>query len=82
MSMAQVVEACKLHAVFAKLGYLFRARVCLDIALANLKQLRQRVAIPQVANMLAKKEAQCCLLREQLNTQIDNRNLIKLYKIA
>ncbi|BBU37517.1 hypothetical protein [Choristoneura diversana nucleopolyhedrovirus] len=80
MSMAQVAEAFKLHAIFVKLGYLFRARVCLDIALVNLRELRQRVPIPKVANMLAKKETHCCLLQKELNTKIDNRILIKLYR--
>ncbi|AAP29893.1 unknown [Choristoneura fumiferana multiple nucleopolyhedrovirus] len=82
MSMAQVAEACNLHAIFVKLGYLFRARVCLDIALANLKELRQRVSIPEVANMLAQKETHFCLLQKELNTKIDNRILIKLHRVT
>ncbi|AGR57074.1 hypothetical protein [Choristoneura rosaceana nucleopolyhedrovirus] len=81
MSIAQVIEACKLHAIFVKLGYLFRARVCLNIALVNLQQLRQRVPIPQVAKMLIERETHCCLLLKELNNKIYNRILIKLYKV-
>nr|UIX56162.1 HycuOrf-34 hypothetical protein [Hyphantria cunea nucleopolyhedrovirus]UIX56308.1 HycuOrf-34 hypothetical protein [Hyphantria cunea nucleopolyhedrovirus] len=81
MSVAQVVEACKLHATFVKLGYLYRAKICLNIALVNLKTLKQRVAIPQVLNMLIKKEAECCKLLAKTNAKIHNRVLIKLYKL-
>ncbi|AUR45063.1 hypothetical protein Spob032 [Spilosoma obliqua nucleopolyhedrosis virus] len=81
MSVAQVVEACALHATFVKLGYLYRAKFCLNVALVNLKTLKQRVAIPQVLYLLNKKEMECNRLLTKINTKINNRVLIKLYKL-
>jgi hypothetical protein len=82
MSVAQVVEACKLYCLFAKLGYLFRARVCLNIALRNLNELRQSItSIEEAVNIVDKKKAECHQLMEKINTKINNRNLIKLYRL-
>ncbi|AAK85671.1 hypothetical protein [Epiphyas postvittana nucleopolyhedrovirus] len=78
MSIAQVVEACELHAKFVKLGYYYRARTCLDIALNNLKQLKSVTTIQQVAQMIDNKEMQCLKLQQELNTKIKNRILVKI----
>ncbi|ABI13901.1 hypothetical protein AGNV_041 [Anticarsia gemmatalis multiple nucleopolyhedrovirus] len=81
MSVAQVVEACNLYAIFEQQGYLFRARVCLDIALDNLLKLRQQVgSMTQVVAMIDKRETKCLQLMEEINTKIKQRTLIKLYK--
>nr|BAX08807.1 hypothetical protein [Antheraea pernyi nucleopolyhedrovirus] len=82
MSVAQVVEACKLYAIFERQGYFFRARVCMDIALNNLLKLRQQVgAIAQVVAIIDKNEIKCLRLMEEINTKIKKRTLIKIYKL-
>ncbi|ABF50377.2 unknown [Antheraea pernyi nucleopolyhedrovirus] len=82
MSVAQVVEACKLYAILSGQAIFFRARVCMDIALNNLLKLRQQVgAIAQVVAIIDKNEIKCLRLMEEINTKIKKRTLIKLYKL-
>ncbi|AJD09197.1 hypothetical protein [Condylorrhiza vestigialis mutiple nucleopolyhedrovirus] len=82
MSVAQVVEACKLYAIFERQGYLFRARVCMEIALDNLLKLRQQVgSMTQVMDMIDKNETKCLRLMKEINTKIKQRTLIKLYRL-
>ena len=81
MSVAQVVEACNLYAIFEQQGYLFRARVCMEIALDNLLKLRQQVgSMTQVVDMIDKNETKCLRLMKEINTKIKQRTLIKLYR--
>lgn len=82
MSVAQIVEAHKLCCQFIKLGYLYRAKVCIIIALNNLNQLRTSIgSIEQVVDIIDKKETECKRLLEKINTKIENRTLIKLYRL-
>ncbi|AAN28149.1 hypothetical protein QKT50_gp116 [Rachiplusia ou multiple nucleopolyhedrovirus] len=81
MSILKVVEACDLANTFLKLGYLFRAKTCLDIALENLELLRQKTNIKEVAVMLSKKTTECLQLKRKIDKKIAQRVLIKIYNI-
>ncbi|AGA16270.1 hypothetical protein [Thysanoplusia orichalcea nucleopolyhedrovirus] len=82
MSIHKVVEACDLAKTFFKLGYLFRASTCLNIALENLQLLRSKTDIKQVIVMLNKKMAECLKLKQKINKKIAQRGLIKIYNIT
>ncbi|AAA66750.1 AcOrf-120 peptide [Autographa californica nucleopolyhedrovirus] len=81
MSILKVVEACNLAHTFLKLGYLFRAKTCLDIALDNLELLRRKTNIKEVAVMLNKKTTECLQLKRKIDKKIAQRVLIKIYTI-
>nr|AFS51910.1 DekiORF32 [Dendrolimus kikuchii nucleopolyhedrovirus] len=81
MSVQKVVEACELANTFIKLGYLFRAKVCLNIALENLSLLRNKTNIAQVKSLLTRKTDECLLLEQRVNDKIKQRKLIKVYEL-
>ncbi|AOT85503.1 cyun33 [Cyclophragma undans nucleopolyhedrovirus] len=79
MSVLKVVEACELTNTFIELGYLFRAKVCLNIALENLYLLRSKTNnIAQVETMLTRKTNECLRLEQRVNSKIEQRKLIKI----
>ncbi|ANF29677.1 ORF-29 [Catopsilia pomona nucleopolyhedrovirus] len=79
MSIPTVVEAYKLADTFYKLGYLFRANVCLDIALEHLNKLRTKTAeIKQVVVMLNRQTKKCLCLKLRVNEKIKRRTIIKI----
>ncbi|ABL76044.1 Mv-ORF92 peptide [Maruca vitrata nucleopolyhedrovirus] len=81
MSILKVVEAYDLANTFFKLGYLFRAKTCLNIAIENLEELCEKTNIKKVVIMLNKKIAQCLQLKQKIDKKITQRVLIKIHTI-
>jgi Family of unknown function (DUF5475) len=79
MSIDNANEAWELAQNFAKLGYLYRASVCLDIAIDNLLSLSDKTNIEKVLNLLTKKIKLCQREKKDVDIKIAQRKLIKIY---
>ncbi|AKN80964.1 hypothetical protein [Lonomia obliqua multiple nucleopolyhedrovirus] len=80
MSIYKVTEAYDLAQRFLELGYLFRAKLCLDIAFENLNLLQtSNVDDKTTINLLRKITAKCLDVRKSVDKKLQRRKLIKIY---
>ncbi|UZE89714.1 hypothetical protein [Parapoynx stagnalis nucleopolyhedrovirus] len=79
MSIDNANEAWELAKNFTKLGYLYRANTCLDIAIENLINLSDKTNIKKVLILLTKKIKLCQRAKQDVTTKIAQRKLIKIY---
>jgi hypothetical protein len=76
-----IEEACTLAQLFTQLGFLYRANVCIDIALEHLLNLREedKTNVKNVNISLRKKIKYCLRAKQHMLNKISQRKLIKIY---